>query len=592
MEKTAYRLEDKVVLGIFHELVKDILLERGQPSSPKDISPLLAERGCVLPRRLVKYLLLQGEELVSKEGLYDLAHRYQQPGRPLEGQMESILRAVGKPIPLSILAQEIALVERRVPQTLIEPLSALITRRPQKYFLLGEKVGLREWLLEIFPDEEDILFENFLPEDLPAIEEGMNRYLPLLEGRDLLDKIENLLRNALVPIPHKLLCLLLWKKEGNVEPLEIMGRMGEDGRFLMLKPASWTLREFLPLVVERLRQVQIPPGVLEPEPFVFGEEEKRAVDKFIQERGRVVISEILQSLFEMEDVDVGQAKSLLKEFIEGKSGLLRIGEEKWIKTEALPVDILGIPPEVAIDKSIQFQNLDGEELEVDLEDEGLEGNLAELIRNPLVQDVEDEEEIQGEVPPSPLLVLPYHHYLAGTLPVRSWEKSFYPGDLPIYLLTFRTEKGDWEVWYNRDVSLIYGLKEWFEKNLPPAGAIIRVEKEGSETFRLIWEGETHPQFSISQRRLSELLKLREELQESPTIEIIQEIMEYHKKAHFYTIFAEVNVIRRTTKRRVASLLSIYPCFYSREADTGVFHYDPAKRDETMKRAKKKYIITR
>jgi hypothetical protein len=54
----------------------------------------------------------------------------------------------------------------------------------------------------------------------------------------------------------------------------------------------------------------------------------------------------------------------------------------------------------------------------------------------------------------------------------------------------------------------------------------------------------------------------------------------------------VNIIRRTPKRRVASILSIFPCFYLREKEEGYFYYDSAKRDEVMKRSKKKYILTK
>ena len=55
-----------------------------------------------------------------------------------------------------------------------------------------------------------------------------------------------------------------------------------------------------------------------------------------------------------------------------------------------------------------------------------------------------------------------------------------------------------------------------------------------------------------------------------------------------TILAEVNVVRRSSRRLVASLLSSYQCFYQRSGSP-VWHYDAKKLDQGFDKTKKKFV---
>ncbi|MCJ7822297.1 MAG: hypothetical protein MUQ26_04330, partial [Armatimonadetes bacterium] len=57
---------------------------------------------------------------------------------------------------------------------------------------------------------------------------------------------------------------------------------------------------------------------------------------------------------------------------------------------------------------------------------------------------------------------------------------------------------------------------------------------------------------------------------------------------FMAVWAGVNVIRRTTRRVVASNVASYHCFYQRPANSDVWVYDERKVSQGRKKTKRKY----
>jgi hypothetical protein len=74
-----------------------------------------------------------------------------------------------------------------------------------------------------------------------------------------------------------------------------------------------------------------------------------------------------------------------------------------------------------------------------------------------------------------------------------------------------------------------------------------------------------------------------------TLDLLVEVMgHWPKGADFLTVLAELNVVRRTSRRLVASLLSSYQCFYQRSGSP-VWHFDAKKIDLGFDKTKKKFI---
>ena len=110
-------------------------------------------------------------------------------------------------------------------------------------------------------------------------------------------------------------------------------------------------------------------------------------------------------------------------------------------------------------------------------------------------------------------------------------------------------------------------------------------------FEFSWEDQADPVLHISAQRMEELRQIQVETYERQmsTLEVLCKVMaHYPKGADFLTLLAEINVVRRTPRRLVASLLSSYVCFFQRSGSP-VWHYDAKKLDQGFDKTKKKFV---
>ena len=85
-----------------------------------------------------------------------------------------------------------------------------------------------------------------------------------------------------------------------------------------------------------------------------------------------------------------------------------------------------------------------------------------------------------------------------------------------------------------------------------------------------------------------ILQERSETEELANFDIIKEIMEHYRKGiEFVTLLTEVNIVRRVTRRMVASILSEYHCFFQR---SGAWVYDAKKLSQGFDKSKRKYLL--
>jgi hypothetical protein len=93
-------------------------------------------------------------------------------------------------------------------------------------------------------------------------------------------------------------------------------------------------------------------------------------------------------------------------------------------------------------------------------------------------------------------------------------------------------------------------------------------------------------------RLQVLEALRQSATYLSLFELLQSVMSVHEGgASLVTLWAEVNVVRRTTKRALCSILCAYSCysFKQRGPQSFVWRYDPAKLDQGFKKNKRKFV---
>jgi len=95
---------------------------------------------------------------------------------------------------------------------------------------------------------------------------------------------------------------------------------------------------------------------------------------------------------------------------------------------------------------------------------------------------------------------------------------------------------------------------------------------------------------LTPSRIGELMALRQEAREKQMslFAIISQILESHPNGlTFERLVAEANIARRSRRRLIASVLSLYHCFTPRPRDKDVWVYDPRKLDQGRRKAKKK-----
>jgi hypothetical protein len=169
-----------------------------------------------------------------------------------------------------------------------------------------------------------------------------------------------------------------------------------------------------------------------------------------------------------------------------------------------------------------------------------------------------------------------------------------PAILPLRLTDGETGR-TFEAWLNNETGLLCGLTSWYSEQLPPAGGIFFAEVTPSGAIRLTIQTEPDPYLFIPPTRIEELLLLREQWEHDSNmsvLDLMRQIMsEYLEGVSFRKLYSELNVVRRVTKRLVASNLSSYPMFQPHSVEEGLWVYEAGKANRPRVSAKRAYIMS-
>ena len=258
----------------------------------------------------------------------------------------------------------------------------------------------------------------------------------------------------------------------------------------------------------------------------------------------------------------------------------------------LPASIEDIPARVAIPR---WRNPQEEQLIAELYELPLDA-LAEAASF-AGDDAKESEPAQfDESYFGPLrLVLPYHWRQNGVLKVNANERRLFPDRPARAHLQFADQTGEtFPVWLNNDTGYLHGLKDWYASYLVPAGGIfyierapgshynfkVRVKEAASRTFdSKQYFCEVDPDTYIEEDRLRDLEALRAKVETAAaTIKDVMcglfESCPPDTALHYKQVWAQVHVIRPTTRRTVAAMLSAFPCFYQADPGSGLLALRP------------------
>ena len=550
--------------------------------------------------------------------------REERARQPIESSLEALLREIGKPLPLPVVVRELAIQRSVYPETIRD-----VARNVLRTARHAIEVADSTWLHDAYtldagaPREELILHENDLSHDPDYLQ---FKELDVAPTGDLADRAAALLHYAGRPISQKLLGFLIWRQEPRgFDRVALAKALSDRNKFynfvggyvttvallpdsraavqVWLHELSGTSAEGID-VVALLRQRVAPAQVLAPQPGDI-DEVKRFADQL---GGRPFsIATIVTDLFEMEASDPQFAPFLqgLNDELRRDQSFLAAGIGRFLLRDAVPSYVGEVPDELRpIHLTMRDPETD-EPLDFEMSDEGLEGDAPDFIHSPNWEDVNEEVEVKlprrpaGDIPETSRYVILSHHHQSGTVKLRRMDEDFFALEGPLVPLDVRAEDGatveNLQVWASRESGLLYGLGEWYIPRTPESGGVLEfsraISPTGGVTFKLK-RGEPDKLTRIEGHRAETLETMRESSAYLSLFELLQTIMNEHQNGmELPTLWAEANMVRRTTKRLICSVLSGYHCFYFKQRGQNQFlwRFDDGKLDQGFKRNKRKYV---
>ena len=603
--------ESGPAVHFLNDTIADFLLNRGHAAKIGEIVSQVGKR-IGASAKLIRQAMGNDALFVGEERRWNLSLRTQFH-RPVEGALQQTLRSFGKPMTVIAFSNEMAVLNARSAEYFHTMLPTFLTARPQTFFPTPDgRWGLREWLLDINAlDEEELLLRNFFDTiaELQPVLEAI-RQVKLTASMSNADAALALLKALDRPLTTKLVSFAIWRvQREKLDPLALYLELLGDARLHLLSGGEWLPTEQVTSFMQSLQQLSALADVaLEEEevwegPYLVSDEDLSEIFDFLVEHGRPQkLSDIIEAVFEY-----GQASPRYAQVFEGLSTALQsdarlqlVGQQTWSLPALVPQEVLQVPesllPEV-MDPSL----LSDPETDAELEDDGLDNALGLWVHDPRYEDFGGEHEVElsdesmgGALLDETRIPLLYNHRRMGTLKLRQADMSFFPTDTPLACLSVEAEgHAPFQIWVNNDELLIHGLADWYEARQVPVGAMLTFRRgREADDYILTWDDTVDELIALTDDRVADLLDLREQAEESQwsVYEIMSKVLAGRPEgAHFLTIWAEVNVARRTPKRVVASNLSSYHCF-SLVTGTERWKYDERKAEQGRKKTKKKYVM--
>ena len=577
------------------DLLQHAILAAGAPLKVSE-----AARACSHPEidlRLARVVLVTlSNRFTSTDRKWMVTTRLLDPQRPVERMIDDLLVRSGRPVSAEIIAAEVGAMLGRAPEIML-PIVERLLANGERFAKIGDLGFVRRCvLLDVqSANAEDILFDNFLtesdiePYESAALDSGLIAFL---------DSVGH-------PVPSKVLQFLIWRRDpAHFHAETVIADLWANGA-VCLSTGEWigpsvvaSLSEQFAAISDRQVSEESAISAADAQPLVINEEEREQLVGFVLRSDTTsFVPQMLEDIFEVssgEPTFEADRNSIL-ECLRTDPRVVWIGGDRFLPTGAIPDYVFTVPTNLEYVDG-QYFDLEGNAVDVLLDDDGLSGGLKNEIMSQLAQDVGDEEPIvlpEGEAPVTVRCVLRFHHKEIGTFPLCQLPPGYFPSEAPIVQVEIALPNGHTaQAWVNHETRLVYGLLDWYDTVPIDSGAVFYIERRAPDQYVLTFGEETEPSMFVSRNRLNDLLELRKqaEAEQMPTFDILRTIMEHYRKGiEFITVLTEVGIVRRTRRRNIASLLSAYHCFFQRNK---AWVYDARKLSQGLDRSKRKYLIDR
>jgi len=595
------------------DAIVEVLLNRGHAIKAGELASDVL--GGELNAKLLRKVMAGSPRFWAQDRRWNLAMR-QMTQRPLLGALEYHLRSYGRPMPLALLCNEMAVIARQPisPEEYRTLVPRMMSARRQFLPLSNDRWGSSEWLLDVAEQgAQEMLTRNFFlaSEDTLRLIDKLDAACPSARAADVSMALA-VVGAAGGPVPNRILQYLTWKRRGEgFDPVAHFEHLAGDDKLYLLSGAYWIPAPFVERIMAALRElskeaekeeIELLPGeeMAAAEELTVSPPDLEEIHALIEGRKRPVpTAELVTKIFEIADTSpsFSIAVDTVNDALAQDQGLERMGKATWGLTQFAPEYIQDLPG-ILLVAEIEAESLADPEADLLLEDEGLDESLATWVHDPRYEDFGEEDEIELSADHAAAeemrYPLPYDHWKAGTIKIREADRDFFPPETQLVYTTMHPERGkEFVAWVNQFSTLVYDLDQWYKAAKVMPGAIVSITRADTpDHYRLAVEPEPDPLLALDAERIKQLEAMRKQAHEGPwsVFDIMCHLMADHTKGlHFMKLWAEVNVVRRTPRRVVASNLSSYHCFYPRPAGSDNWVFDERKVDQGHKKAKRKYV---
>ena len=594
--------EEQIAAQFAAALIYKAMLEVGEPAKANDLARLADHPD--VDTKLARVVVATNSHMTAVDRKWTLWTRYLDVRRTLDYNLLRILNTFGQPIGLPNLAREMETIYGR-PAVVYEEMLDRLASDPTRYFRVGtDGIAPMQWLLDTDAAiEEEVMFDNFLDDDdvFPLLDIAEKAGLSAAQPETII----RFLNAAARPVRNKALQFLIWRGDKeDFDPIALYQSIYASPGVYALMNGTWIGPDYAARLVAHfpvLAQQEVSDTVEATaqetaQPLIIGEAERDSlVEIILEEEDYTRAARLLEDVFEVTP-DYRTYEEDLHSVIEALAHDERVvwlGSDRFRPQGAVPGYVFTVPGLLDIPET-HFTDVEGNPVDQLLEDEGFDGGLERDILNPLAQDVLDEEHVAAPDPNPPSnarAVIKYHHKQIGTLPLCQFASGFFPAEPVILETEFVLPGGQkTQVWINNETRLLYGLLDWFDSIPIDSGATFTLERQEFDRYAITYNDESEPAMFISRNRVNELLALQErsESEDLSNFDLVREIMEHYRKGiEFLTLLTEVNIVRRVTRRMVASILSEYHCFFQRG---GAWVYDAKKLPQGFDKSKRKYLV--
>ncbi len=567
-------------LLFLEDFVVTSLLSAGQSLT----SEKLAERaeGWSLPLPALGQALTKSKRVRYDDGAWNLIwhserrnqSREDRARAPIEALIRELLLAVGKPLPTPVIAREVGLMlhshDANLKSTVTNIIQTLRWAIP-----IAPGVYLHEnWMLRIgAPDDELLIRENKLSRD-PDFQ-GLREFAEI-SATTPAEIARELLEFTGSPLHQKVIGFFVHcHAPAPFSPRELAATLNDRKLFQPLIDGFVTSQQQLPdlkaQTQEWLNELMAPTTQSETETIVAAAAEPVAATVAtapeIDATPATFQGEISAPTAEIDDASetaaVAQPEAAPAEPTPDQLDLATRGEQVPSYVGVIPETLLPIALQVIDPKT-------DAPFDYALDDAGLDGSAADFVHDPMWEDIGEEIEVAplpapAKAPTETKIVMLNHHVRSGTVKIRGVDRAFFGMDEPFVQFKFHDPEDDetLEVWTARAIGIVYEMGQWFDENLPPSGGTMKFERtdKGIE----ISVDRPNAETFMTPRRLHELEDLRKPAAKMSLFELLSRLVEDHPAGMTLpALWAEVNVVRRTSKRLMASVLSSYGVFSCKE----------------------------